>query len=370
MEKQANCFGENLRRARRAAHLTQEALGAELAYSGKSVSKWESGESYPPTDLLPRLARVLGTDIEAFFRLKRVPRYFLGIDGGGTKCDYLLTDAAGRMLRAHTGESCAPSAIGVARACESLRRGISVVCTGYDVGEIAVFAGLAGGTTAEYRTPIETLLAGLGFAMSRVGSDAKNSLIAALGEGDGVIAIMGTGSAVFCTEGGKDTRYGGFGHLMGDPASGYAFGRAVLSSALEQSDGSGVPTLMTELVREQTGKHPMDLIAPIYEGGKRYIASFAPLFFEACRARDALALEILGEQLQKLARPMRTALSHFDRPVPLVLCGGLSREADLILPVLEKCLDGCSYSEIRTLNKKSVEGAAEYARLAARESNT
>lgn len=52
-------LGENIRRARQAKGLSQEALGEQLHVVRQTVSKWEKGLSVPDADLLVQLAAVL-----------------------------------------------------------------------------------------------------------------------------------------------------------------------------------------------------------------------------------------------------------------------------------------------------------------------
>ncbi len=47
--------------------LTQAELGEKLGVSAKTVSKWETGRSYPDILLLPRLAAVFGVTVDALF---------------------------------------------------------------------------------------------------------------------------------------------------------------------------------------------------------------------------------------------------------------------------------------------------------------
>lgn len=63
-------LSRNLRRLRREANITQEALAALLHVSGQAVSKWERGESYPEITLLPMLAEVFGVTVDALLRQK------------------------------------------------------------------------------------------------------------------------------------------------------------------------------------------------------------------------------------------------------------------------------------------------------------
>ena len=56
---------ENLRRFRLDAGLTQAVLAEQLGVSDRAVSRWERGISSPDVTLLPRLALVLGTSVDA-----------------------------------------------------------------------------------------------------------------------------------------------------------------------------------------------------------------------------------------------------------------------------------------------------------------
>ena len=56
-------IGQIIREKRRARGLTQEQVAQALGVSAPAVSKWEGDLSFPDITLLPRLARLLGTDL-------------------------------------------------------------------------------------------------------------------------------------------------------------------------------------------------------------------------------------------------------------------------------------------------------------------
>ena len=64
-------LGESIHDARKAAGLSQEALGEKLGVVSQTVSKWERGESVPDAALLPSLADALGVSLDGLFG--RVP---------------------------------------------------------------------------------------------------------------------------------------------------------------------------------------------------------------------------------------------------------------------------------------------------------
>ena len=55
--------GDVIRALREKKGMTQEALAAELFVSGKTVSKWETGNGYPDISLLEPLAGALGISV-------------------------------------------------------------------------------------------------------------------------------------------------------------------------------------------------------------------------------------------------------------------------------------------------------------------
>lgn len=61
-------WNERIAAARKAAGLTQEALGEKLGVSRQAVSKWESGASDPSTSNLLALARLYGISAEELLR--------------------------------------------------------------------------------------------------------------------------------------------------------------------------------------------------------------------------------------------------------------------------------------------------------------
>ena len=54
-----NDFGNYIANLRRKVGLTQEQLGEMLGISGKSVSKWERGITFPNIFLLKKLSEIL-----------------------------------------------------------------------------------------------------------------------------------------------------------------------------------------------------------------------------------------------------------------------------------------------------------------------
>lgn len=61
-------WNERIAAARKAAGLTQEALGEKLGVSRQAVSKWETGAADPSTANLLALAKLYGVSPEELLR--------------------------------------------------------------------------------------------------------------------------------------------------------------------------------------------------------------------------------------------------------------------------------------------------------------
>ena len=61
-------LSENLQFLRARQGLTQEQLAERLDVSRQSVSKWESGMTYPEMETLLRLCDLFGTDLDTLLR--------------------------------------------------------------------------------------------------------------------------------------------------------------------------------------------------------------------------------------------------------------------------------------------------------------
>lgn len=61
-------FGKQVRKYRQAAELSQAELAKAVgAKSGSTVTMWETGERIPSARLLPKIAEVLGCEINDLF---------------------------------------------------------------------------------------------------------------------------------------------------------------------------------------------------------------------------------------------------------------------------------------------------------------
>ena len=329
-------FGKNLRAARKRTGRTQKELGDLLGYSEKAISKWECGGGIPPVVELVRLAALLQVSIDELLSAGNEAKYFLGIDGGGTKTAFLLQRADGVEVASCVLGPSNPNDVGMDACFSVLSEGISAVTAGIDRFEIAAFAGIAGGgLSGNNAALIGAFLKKQGFAYAENGSDVENAIEAALHGENGVAVIAGTGSIAFSQENGVQYRVGGWGYLLDGAGSGYDIGRDALTAVSRALDGRGRETVLSGALQAALGASFYDAIPTIYNGGKRLIASLAPIVFDAARTGDAVALEIVQKNAAYIAELITVAHGQLrDKRAPAVVIGGLANHQDLLSPLI------------------------------------
>jgi glucosamine kinase len=267
---------------------------------------------------------------------------FLGIDGGGTGCRAAVADGSGRILgEGRAGPANIASDIMAARdniliaSCHAL-----TLATGSDAGlrDLAAGLGLAGANAAG---AAGALRAALPFARMRIETDAIAAVKGALGDRNGIVAAIGTGSVFASQRVGVIRQIGGWGLALGDEGSGARLGRSLLAAALGAADGFRP---MTPLLREILDEH----------GGMEGVIAFSlaarPADFAALAPRimtsdDPAAREVVAQAVEDVAASV--AVLQTDPPLPVTFIGGLGaayaeRLAGRweILPALGSALDG------------------------------
>ena len=266
-------------------------------------------------------------------------KYLLGIDGGGTKTEFLLTDInENEKSRVILGTS-NPINIGIENTKDILTQGISEICNGLKPSEISVFAGLAGSASADINAEIYKFLGSFGFGAYSNGSDADSTISVALKGENGTAMIIGTGIIAYSIVNDKKYRIGGRGYMIDKGGSGFCFGSDALNSSFEFLDGRGGSELIINLVEEKLCKKLNDTVSAIYSGGAAYVASFAPIIFEAYKLGDADAERILDRNTYEAAKLIIASRKHLKKEDKTVICGGLCKQKDILKPFLLKYLD-------------------------------
>jgi len=349
-------FSVNLKKMRKLRGFTQKDLAEFLGFSEKTVSKWECGQAIADIETIFKIAEVLCTDIETLFKSEEI--YYLGIDGGGTKTELALADKDGNIIRTLKADSCNPVDIGIDAAKEILKDSIYRICGDIPFPNISVFAGISGGTTVgDIKEKLEKFFEGFNFMAVKNDSDNKNIIAAGLGKKNGITLILGTGICAFAQKDGVHTRTSGWGYFIDNGGSAYNLGRDALNAYFCAYDGTGEATLITDEVNKMYPGGTQKLVGHIYSGGKKTVASFAPVVFSAMEKGDRIAEDILKRNMEEAAHIVETAARDFkEEKVTVIIAGGLTNQPSVI-KYLKSSLKDSERFDIKTLDCAQVKGA-------------
>lgn len=266
-------------------------------------------------------------------------KFFIGIDGGGTKTEFILFMETGKVINKLRLSRSNPNDIGLDKSCELLANGIDMLLR---KGQMVsgIFAGIAGCLTGDNGKKIEMFLRERYPQIEiAVDTDGVNVLSCNMDAADCMALICGTGSVLLARENGFRYRIGGWGYLFDEAGSGYDIGRDAISAVLAQTDGMGNDTILTELLKEELQNDIWEVLNAIYEKGKAYIASFAPIVFRAYAMGDKISECILHKNATRLAHLINTAVEKYKCGNDVVVCGGLIENfRDVLVPMIEASL--------------------------------
>lgn len=251
--------------------------------------------------------------------------FFLGIDGGGSKCKAIVVDANNNIL-----------GTGIAGPANPLH--------GYDqaVNSVTESAKLALKDAGLDDVELKDVIAGVGLAgvnlpvlfeqMSNWQHPFKKMflatdlLIACLGAHDGqdgAVMITGTGSCGFSYVDGHPYTLGGHGFPHGDKGSGAWFGFQAANHVLMSLDGLKADSMINEKVLTLLDvKDGLEMVEVIAGKPAAFYGRMANLVFDAAEAGDVVAKGIVDEgagYISGIARQLEK-----QNPPRISLIGGLT----------------------------------------------
>jgi glucosamine kinase len=249
--------------------------------------------------------------------------FLIAVDGGGTSCRAVIADSGGTLL----GEGLAGSAniaTDLAAARDNIVEAARLAAAEAglpesQIRESAAVLGLAGANIGDNPGRVAAVLP---FRTSHVETDARIALQGALGERDGAVAVVGTGSVFIARAGGRIRTVGGWGPVVGDFCSGARLGRTLLEETLLAHDGLREASSLAREVLAGYGNSPSSLVEYAHMAKPRDFAALAPLLFEYAERGDALARGIVEDATRQLEMALQTLIGAGD--VPFCLLGGLA----------------------------------------------
>jgi N-acetylglucosamine kinase len=252
--------------------------------------------------------------------------YVLGFDGGGTKTECVLMDAAGKIFaRSFSGPS-NPSRVGVESATREIEQAADLCLQEARVARnavVALGAGLAGTGKPEMKERMQASLAGA-FPGAAVGvyTDLEMALAAAE-EGPVIVLVAGTGSAAIGRNAqGEIWRTGGLGPRVSDDGGAFDIGSRAVARAMKEREQLGRESNLGVKIFKQLGcaSWPELQERATLAADKIFPAIF-PVVAAAADAGDSAAREILLQAAGELSSLVDAVAEH----------SGLGREDIMIV---------------------------------------
>lgn len=330
-------LSHNIKKYREAKGLSQSELAEKLYISGQAISKWERGLSIPEIDKICMLAEFFGVSVDVMlgFSAEREP-LMVGIDGGGTKTEYIVFNKNGKIYERLIADGSNPNFYGRDKVCEAFKKNIGFLIDARP-GIKGVYIGSAGfrsGDNAEY---ICTFLKNTFPSLSiKCSGDIFNAMASGTDENKCICSISGTGNITFSYNNDVLTRYGGYGYLFDKAGSGYDLGREAIYTAFCEADGIGEKSLITALVETRLGGSAFDSVQSLYDADVAFVASFAQFVFDAVEKGDLVAQRIIEDNTDYISRVINTAYKNNPECSALVLAGSLYKNDYFYASVCKK----------------------------------
>ncbi len=265
-------------------------------------------------------------------------KYYIGVDGGGTKTHALCVTETGQEVGIGVSGPTNLTVTSVGSASfnlqEALRQALQTVPPGTHITCLAM--GLAG-----IDAPAETQHAQNIFTQALqyipidhiiLVNDTQIALENGTDEKNAVVLVSGTGSNCFGrNEHGDTAKAGGMDFLLTDEGSAYAIGYETLRAAVRSADSRGPKTLLEQRVCEHFQiKDIHDLKTAVYNPliSKMEVAEVAKVCTAAMDQGDKVATQIVGNAIDELFLMLKTVITKLqiaDKKGDCVFVGGITK---------------------------------------------
>ena len=294
-------------------------------------------------------------------------KYFLGIDGGGTKTTAAVSDENGNILLKKVGKTINFYSVGMEKARENLLAVIEDIYK--DLGQVTFESVFVGCSALDREADEETLCNLCGGINAKTIKMDSDLFVALKSVEDAVcpcVAICGTGSmAIGEDENGVIRFKGGWGHILGDEGSGYVMSLNALKCCATFCD-TGEESLLLQKAKEYFSVDDFRKVIDIIyspETTKDVIAQFVLKVREAALEGDFIAESIIVNEAHNFARTVLCLLAEIEKSSVLALYGGIFQHDKLFREIFSEDINEIFPDlEIRLLDIPPEEGALKIAR--------
>ncbi|MCV6591442.1 MAG: hypothetical protein OIF48_00705 [Silicimonas sp.] len=220
-------------------------------------------------------------------------QHIIGIDGGGSGARVAIAERDGKVVgKGTSGPANATSDLdgAIANIREALAQAADEAALPDPVIAAAcAHAGIAGAISETEQTKIAEALP----MKTTVTEDKQTALKGALGDRDGILLSIGTGSLIGARRKRKIRFLGGYGLPVSDQASGAWLGRMLLTETLLCHDGLAPPTALTRRIMDEFDNDAASIASFAAQASPAEFARFAPQITEAADDGDPIAMNLV-----------------------------------------------------------------------------
>lgn len=262
--------------------------------------------------------------------MTNTPPLIIAVDGGGTGCRAAVGTGAGGVLAEAKGGP-ANVSTNFDQSVANIMQAVLEALGNADLGEVdlshsVAHLGLAGADLESIQTRTATMFP---FGQTHVSGDRQTNVAGVLGDQDGYVVALGTGTIIARQQAGAVRTVGGWGFQLSDQASGAWLGRCLLTYTLNAEEGLEESSDLTRAVAAD-----LDGVQGIFDwsNGARPAdyAGYAPQLFAAGKAADKVAVKVLSDGAAYIARGLDTL--GFANGDVLSLAGGVGPHYAPYLP--------------------------------------
>ena len=234
-------------------------------------------------------------------------KYYLGVDGGGTKTAFALINEQKELIYL---KEVGPSSLDTVDEQQI----INVIYEG----------------TKDINVKVDSIFLGIGVDIVKketkidAGNDIISAFYGALSGEDGIVCIAGTGSVCYAKNKDQNIRIGGINYIEGDPGSAYDLGIHALRYLAKVIDYRKKGGPFADALKDATKINNYEDITKYFIEAKRTdIASLAKLVTE--NSNDINAKKIIKDSVNELLLMIKTAFKklHFEGETKISIIGSL-----------------------------------------------
>lgn len=265
-------------------------------------------------------------------------KYFLGIDGGGTKTTAAVSDESGEIILKSVGKTINFYSVGMEKARSNLSEIIEDINIKLgSIGFEGAFVGCSALDDEADSKMLDDLCVGIiNSKKIRMNSDVYVALKSVENAVCPCVAICGTGSmAIGEDESGKIVVKGGWGHILGDEGSAYSIAIDALKCCCNFSDKNTEDELLDAACEYFGVSDFRKAIDVIYSENtkKDFIAGFAESVGKLADKDNLTAKGIIVKQAQSFTSAIYWLLNDVKNCSVLALYGGLFQHNKLFRDV-------------------------------------